>query len=105
MKSLLDGGATVALGSDWFVTEPSILAGIHAAVTRQTIDGNNPGGLIPSERVSVFDALRGYTTGLAYAAFEEDYRGTLEVDKIFEYNFLLLLFFILFRYIYVRLES
>lgn len=79
MKSLLEGGAVVALGSDWFVTDPSPLEGIYAAVTRQTIDGRHVEGLVPQEKVSVEDALRGYTIGPAYAAFEENIRGSVEV--------------------------
>jgi predicted amidohydrolase YtcJ len=82
MKSLRDSGARVALGSDWFVTEPSPLQGIYAAVTRRTMDAAHPEGLVPQERVSVEDALRGYTVDAAYAGFEEQRRGTLEVGKL-----------------------
>ena len=82
MKSLINSGATVALGSDWFVTEPSVLHGIYAAVTRRTIDDSNTSALVPSECVSIYDALRGYASGAAYAAFEEDIRGTIEVKII-----------------------
>jgi predicted amidohydrolase YtcJ len=82
MRSLLREGAVVCLGSDWFVTEPDPLAGIYAAVTRRTIDLRNPDGLNPVERVNVEEALHGYTTGPAFAAFEEQKRGTLEVGKL-----------------------
>lgn len=82
MRSLLASGATVVLGSDWFVTQPDPLAGIYAAVTRRTKDGAHPGGLAPEERVTVTDALRAYTVDAAFAAFEEDRRGTIEVGKL-----------------------
>lgn len=82
MKSLLDSGATVVLGSDWFVTEPSPLYGIHSAVTRKTIDGKNSNGLIPSECVTVNQAVKAYTIDPAKAAREEHQRGSIEVGKL-----------------------
>jgi predicted amidohydrolase YtcJ len=81
MRSLLDHGAVLALGSDWFVTPPHPLEGIYAAVTRQTNDGRNPTGLVPEERITVEEALIGYTKGAAWAGFEEKDFGTLEVGK------------------------
>ena len=80
MKSLLRNGAVVALGSDWFVTEPSPIYGIYSAVTRRTIDGHNECGLHVSECVDVHEALRGYTLGPAYAAKEEGELGSIEVS-------------------------
>ena len=85
MKSLVETGAVVALGSDWFVTEPSALDGIYAAVTRRTIDGKHPSGLVPEEKVRLEDALHGYTTGAAYSVFEENRRGTLEAGKLADF--------------------
>ncbi len=82
MKSLITSGARVALGSDWFVTRPSPLEGIHAAVSRATKDGKHPQGLIPEEKVSVEEALHGYTTGAAYASFAEHRRGSIEAGKL-----------------------
>lgn len=86
MRSLLDSGAVVALGSDWFVTDPNPLNGIYSAVTRRTVGETSEhftgAGLVPAERVTVEEALRAYTIGPAYAAFEEDLRGTLDVGKL-----------------------
>lgn len=82
MRSLLDHGAVIALGSDWFVTPPHPLEGIHAAVTRQTIDGLNPQGLVPAECISMEEALTGYTKGAAYAGGMEKDFGTLEPGKM-----------------------
>lgn len=81
-NSLLRHGAKLAFGSDWFVTKPCPLEGIHAAVTRQTKDGANPGGLIPEEKITVEQALRAYTIDAAYAGFDDDLRGSLTVGKL-----------------------
>ena len=81
-RSLLDAGARVAFGSDWYVAPPTPLEGIYAAVTRRTLDGANPNGWMPLQRISVEEALAAYTRGGAYASFEEDVKGTLEPGKL-----------------------
>jgi predicted amidohydrolase YtcJ/beta-lactamase class A len=81
-RSLLDSGATLVFGSDWFVAPLSPILGIHAAVTRQTIDGKNPAGWVPEEKISVDEAVRAYTAGAAYAEFAEKNKGTLEIGKL-----------------------
>jgi predicted amidohydrolase YtcJ len=81
-KSLLDAGARVAFGSDWYVAPPTPLEGIYAAVTRRTLDDKNPGGWVPEQRIGVEDALRAYTLGAAHASFEEQEKGTLEPGRL-----------------------
>lgn len=81
-KSLLDAGAKVAFGSDWFVAPPTPLEGIYAAVTRRTLDDRNPDGWVPEQKIGVEDALRAYTAGAAYASFEEGIKGSLERGKL-----------------------
>ena len=81
-RSLLDSGATLVFGSDWFVAPLSPILGIHAAVTRQTIDGKNPSGWIPEQKVTVEEAVRAYTSTCAYAEFAEKNKGTLEAGKL-----------------------
>lgn len=76
-RSLLDEGATVAFGSDWFVAPPTPLEGIYAAVTRRTIDDANPGGWVPEQKITVEEALTAYTRAGAYASFEESQKGTI----------------------------
>jgi len=49
-RSLLDAGATLAFGSDWFVAPMEPILGIYAAVTRRTLDGKHPGGWVPEQR-------------------------------------------------------
>jgi predicted amidohydrolase YtcJ len=77
-RSLLDAHAHVQFGSDWTVAPLDPLVGIWAAVTRQTLDGKNPGGWLPEQKIGVVDALRAYTVENAYGVFAERYRGTLE---------------------------
>jgi len=77
-ESLIDSGAHVAFGSDWYVAPASPLQGIYAAVTRRTLDDENPGGWVPQQKISVEQALRAYTYEGAYASAEEDRKGTLK---------------------------
>jgi predicted amidohydrolase YtcJ len=77
-RSLLDSGARLAFGSDWSVAPLDPMLGIAAAVTRQTLDGKNPGGWIPEEKISVDEALHAYSTGDAYAMFAERSLGELK---------------------------
>jgi predicted amidohydrolase YtcJ len=76
-RSLLDGGARLAFGSDWTVAPLDPVQGVYAAVTRRTIDGRNPGGWFPEQRISVEETLRAYTLGVAYAGFAEEQTGQL----------------------------
>jgi len=78
---LKDSSAMVAFGSDWAVAPASPLWGIYAAVTRQTLDGKNPDGWIPHQRIGVEDALLAYTKNAAYASFDEEIKGSLEIGK------------------------
>jgi predicted amidohydrolase YtcJ len=77
-RSLVDVGARVAFGSDWAVAPATPIEGIYAAVTRRTLDGANPDGWVPAEKISVEQALHAYTTVAAYASFEEDLKGMLK---------------------------
>ena len=54
----------------------------RAAVTRQTADGLPKEGFVPSQRISVADAIRGYTLGAAYAGFRERTEGSIETGKL-----------------------
>jgi predicted amidohydrolase YtcJ len=84
-RSLIDSGATVAFGSDWFVAPPAPLEGIYAAVTRRTLDGRNPDGWVPGQKISVEEALRAYTVNAAYASFDEGNRGTLAAGRLADF--------------------
>lgn len=76
-RSLLDAHARLLFGSDWTVAPMDPILGIHAAVTRRTLDGKNPRGWIPQEKIAVEDALRAYTGANAYGVFAERARGML----------------------------
>ena len=76
-RSLLDHGATLAFGSDWFVAPPTPLVAIYAAVTRRTLDDRHPGGWVPEQKITVEQALRAHTWGAAHAGFMEHEVGTL----------------------------
>src|SRR5438093_10662779 len=76
-RTLLDTGAKLAFGSDWTVAPLDPISGIYAAVTRRTLDGKNPNGWVPEQRITVGEALRAYTAGNAYATFADKRRGTL----------------------------
>lgn len=84
-RSLLDAKATLAFGSDYDVAPISPILGIAAAVTRRTIDGKNPGGWIPAQRIGVEEALRAYTVSAAYAAFEEKDKGSLAPGRLADF--------------------
>jgi hypothetical protein len=81
-RSLLDQGVRLACGSDWTVAPLDPLTGIYAAVTRRTTDGKNPGGWYPEQKISLEDALRGYTLTGAYAEFAEGLKGSIKEGKL-----------------------
>jgi predicted amidohydrolase YtcJ len=84
-RSLLDNGARVAFGSDWYVAPASVIDGIHAAVTRRTLDGAHPGGWVPEQKVTVEEALRAYTIAGAYASYDEENRGRLKAGMLADF--------------------
>lgn len=86
-KSLLDSGARLSFGSDWpgtsaalYHMHPKYL--IYAAVSRKTLKGTPEGGWFPEQRISVEEAIKAYTINNAYAAFEDDIRGSLKAGKL-----------------------
>jgi predicted amidohydrolase YtcJ len=81
-RSLLAAGAVLAFGSDWTVAPLNPLAGIKAAVTRQTLDGKHPNGWLPEQKLTVAEAVRAFTVGSAYAEFAEQVKGTLTPGKL-----------------------
>ena len=74
MKSLLDAGIIIASGSDCPIEDPDVIMGLHALVTRN--------GFVPEECISIEDALKTYTINGAYAAFEENIKGSISVGKL-----------------------
>ncbi len=54
---------------------------MYAAVTRRTVDGENPNGWIPEQKISVEEAIKCYTLNSAYAEFQEKDKGSIEPGK------------------------
>jgi hypothetical protein len=84
-KTFLNSGVAITNGSDFPVEEPDPLRGLYAAVTRQDAAGNPSGGFLPKEKLTRDEALRSWTLGGAYAAFEEKDKGTLEPGKLADF--------------------
>ncbi len=84
-RTFLDNGVRMSFGSDWTVAPLNPLLGIYAAVTRRTIDSLNPGGWYPEQKISVKEAIECYTINNAYAAFEENEKGSIAVGKMADF--------------------
>lgn len=76
-RSFADAGVPLALGSDFPVEYPDPRLGLLAAVTRQDVHGQPPGGWLPEQVLTADEALSGFTAGAARAAFDEDEVGRL----------------------------
>jgi len=84
-KSLLDNNVRLCFGSDWTVAPINPLLGIYAAVTRRTIDGKNPNGWNPEQKISVEEAIKCYTINNAYASYQEKNLGSIEPGKFADF--------------------
>jgi predicted amidohydrolase YtcJ len=80
-QSMLRTGAKLAFGTDFPVESPNPFPGLSAAISRQDVNGQPPGGWYPEERVTLGQALHAYTRGGAYAGFAEDRIGSLDPGK------------------------
>ncbi len=82
-RTQLNAGAVLAFGSDSPVESFNPFLGIHAAVTRRRTDGSPaPDGWYPEQRLSVTEAVYGFTLGAAYASYEETRKGSLTPGKL-----------------------
>jgi hypothetical protein len=81
-RSLLDSGAVLAFGTDWTVAPLNPMLTVYAAVTRRTLDGKNPKGWIPEQKITVEEAVRAYTVGSAFAEFQDGVKGTITPGKL-----------------------
>ncbi|MGB5850373.1 MAG: amidohydrolase [Ignavibacteriaceae bacterium] len=80
-KSYLDNNVVIAFGTDWPVAPLNPMYGLYAAVTRRTVDGKNPDGWIPEQKITIEEAIKAYTLDAAYASFEDNIKGSIEVGK------------------------
>jgi predicted amidohydrolase YtcJ len=81
-KSIADHGGRYAFGSDWPIVTLNPWEGIQTAVTRQTFDGKPADGFVPSQRLTVGQAIEGYTMDAANAGRFEKTEGSIEVGKV-----------------------
>lgn len=81
-QSLEKGGGVLAFGSDWPVVTLNPWPGVQTAITRQTTEGNPPGGWIPEQRISLADTIKAYTLNAAFAGHREKTEGSLEPGKL-----------------------
>jgi len=81
-RSMLNAGAHLAFGTDWPVAPLNPLLGIYAAVTRATLDGKHPDGWFAEQKLTLEEALKAYTAGSAYAAFQENEKGSISPGKL-----------------------
>ena len=80
-RQLRDSGARLALGSDFPVERVDPRLGLASAVTRADADGLPVGGWYPNEKLTAYEALRGFTLDAAYAGFAEAEVGSLQAGK------------------------
>jgi len=80
-RTFLDYGVRLAFGSDWTVAPLNPMLGLYAAVTRATLDGKNPNGWFPEQKLTLKEAIEAYTMGSAYAEFREKEKGSLASGK------------------------
>ena len=81
-RTFLDHGVRLAFGTDWEVAPLDPLLTVYAAVTRATLDGRNPNGWFPEQKLSVAEAIEAYTMGSAYAEFQEKEKGSITPGKL-----------------------
>jgi len=84
-RSFLDHGVKLAFGTDWSVAPLNPLLGLYAAVTRATLDGKNPEGWIPEQKITLPEAVEAYTLGSAYAEFQEKEKGSITPGKLADF--------------------
>jgi predicted amidohydrolase YtcJ len=81
-RTFLDHHVRLAFGTDWDVAPLNPMLGIYAAVTRATLDGKNPNGWFPEQKLTVAEAVEAYTMGSAYAEFQDKEKGSISAGKL-----------------------
>jgi predicted amidohydrolase YtcJ len=81
-RTFLNHGVRLAFGTDWNVAPLNPMLGLYAAVTRATLDGKNPDGWFPEQKLSIAEAVEAYTMGSAYAEFQEKDKGSITPGKL-----------------------
>jgi predicted amidohydrolase YtcJ len=81
-RTFLDHGVRLALGTDWNVAPLNPMLTLYAAITRATLDGKNPNGWFPEQKLTIQEAIEAYTMGSAYAEFQENEKGSITAGKL-----------------------
>ena len=81
-RTFLDHHVRLAFGTDWPVAPLDPMQSVYAAVTRATLDGKNPGGWFPEQKLTVAETVEAYTLGSAYAEFQETEKGSITPGKL-----------------------
>ena len=81
-RTFLDHGVRLALGTDWNVAPLNPMLTLYAATTRATLDGKNPNGWFPEQKMPIKEAIEAYTMGSAYAEFQENEKGSIAPGKL-----------------------
>jgi hypothetical protein len=81
-RTFLDHGVRLAFGTDWEVAPLDPMLSVYAAVTRATLDGKNPDGWFPEQKLTVAETVEAYTMGSAYAEFQENEKGSITTGKL-----------------------
>lgn len=81
-RTFLNHGVHLAFGTDWDVAPLNPMLGIYAAVTRATLDGKNPNGWFPEQKLTVAESVEAYTIGSAYAEFQDTEKGSITPGKL-----------------------
>lgn len=87
-RSFIDANLVMPCGSDFPVESTEPLLGIYALITRQDIEGKPAEGWFPEQRVTIEEAIKGFTIWAAYGAFQEDILGSIEVGKYADFTIL-----------------
>ena len=81
-RTFLNHGVHLAFGTDWPYAPLDPVLTVYAAVTRATLDGKNPNGWFPEQKLTVEEAVQAYTMGSAYAEFQEKEKGSITPGKL-----------------------
>ena len=81
-RTLVDKGVRLSFGTDWPVAPLNPMLTLYAATTRATLDGRNPNGWVPEQKIGIVEAMAAHTSGSAFAEFQEVEKGTVARGKL-----------------------
>lgn len=84
-RTFLDRRVRLAFGTDWPVAPLNPMLTLYAAVTRATLDGKNPNGWFPEQKLTIEESIAAYTLGSAYAEFQDGIKGSIEPGKLADF--------------------